>query len=104
MTATSVAPALTVEPMTTTIGAEIIGVDLTDDLSDDTIAKLRAALLDWKVVFFRDQHLDRASHVALGRRFGDLEQHPLTPDDQEHPEVFVLPSGGKFRAPDTWHS
>src|SRR5436190_4256719 len=91
--------------MTVTIGAEIGGVDLADDLSDDTIEEIRQALLDWKVIFFRDQHgLDRASHVAFGRRFGDLEIHPVTPKDQEQPEVFVIPAGGEFRAPDVWHS
>jgi len=96
---------ITVEPMTATIGAEIGGVDLADDLSPETIAEIRAALLEWKVIFFRDQHdLDRSSHVAFGRRFGDLEVHPLTPADQKEPEIFVLPSEGKMRAPDVWHS
>ena len=96
---------LDVRPMTATIGAEVSGVDLAGDLSDDTVAGLRAALLEWKVLFFRDQHdLDRAGHIAFGRRFGDLEIHPLTPKDQEQPEIFVLPAGGTFKAPDTWHS
>ena len=96
---------ITVEPMTATIGAEIGGVDLAEDLSAETIAEIRAALLEWKVIFFRDQHrLDRDSHVAFGRKFGDLEVHPLTPKGQEQPEVFVIPAGGDFRAPDTWHS
>jgi taurine dioxygenase len=96
---------LTIEPLTTTIGAELGGVDLVDDLSDETIAAIRAALLDWKVIFFRDQHrLGRDEHVAFGRRFGDLEVHPLTPEGQSHPEVFVLPSGGKHGAPGVWHS
>src|SRR6476619_2234391 len=94
-----------VEPLTATIGAEITGVDLASSLSDAVIAAIRAALLEWKVIFFRDQHdLDRSSHVAFGRRFGDLEVHPLTPEDQDHPEVFVLPAGGELRAPDVWHS
>ena len=96
---------LTIEPLTATIGAEIGGVDLADDLTDDTIAEIRSALIDWKVVFFRDQHaLDRDRHVAFGRRFGELEVHPLTPPDQQEPEIFVLPSGGELRAPDVWHS
>jgi len=94
-----------VEPLTATIGAEISGVDLADDLDDAVIAELRAALLEWKVLFFRDQaRLDRTGHVSFGRRFGELEIHPITPKDQEQPEVFVIPAGGKFRAPDTWHS
>ena len=96
---------ITVAPMTCTIGAEIGGVNLADDLSPETIAQIRAALLEWKVIFFREQHdLDRASHVAFGRAFGDLEVHPLTPADQAEPEIFVLPAGGKHGAPDVWHS
>jgi taurine dioxygenase len=94
-----------VDPLTATIGAEISGVDLASPLSDDVIAALRAALLEWKVVFFRDQHeLDRKRHIEFGRRFGDLEVHPLTPPDQKEAEIFVLPSEGKLRAPDVWHS
>jgi taurine dioxygenase len=96
---------LDVEPLTATIGAEVGGIDLADELDDETIAEIRAALVAWKVIFFRDQHrLDRASHVAFGRRFGELEIHPITPKDQAEPEVFVIPAGGTFRAPDTWHS
>ncbi|MEY2403926.1 MAG: taurine dioxygenase [Acidimicrobiaceae bacterium] len=96
---------LQLAPLTATIGAEITGVELADDLDEGTVEEIREALLEWKVVFFRDQHaLDRERHVDFGRRFGDLEVHPITPADQEHPEVFVIPAGGKFRAPDTWHS
>jgi taurine dioxygenase len=97
--------ALTIEPLTATIGAEIGGVDISEDLSDETVAEIRQALLDWKVVFFRDQHrLGRDAHVAFGRRFGDLEVHPLTPKGQAQPEVFVIPAGGELRAPGEWHS
>jgi taurine dioxygenase len=97
--------ALDLDPLTATIGAEVRGIDLTDELDDETIADLRAALLEWKVLFFRDQHhLDRASHVRFGRRFGELEIHPVTPKDQDEREVLVIPSGGSVRAPDNWHS
>jgi taurine dioxygenase len=94
-----------VAPLTTTIGAEVAGVDLAGDLDDTVIDQIRAALLEWKVLFFRDQHgLDRSGHIAFGRRFGELEVHPITPAGQEQPEVFVIPAGGRYRAPDTWHS
>jgi Probable taurine catabolism dioxygenase len=96
---------LSIEPLTVTIGAEIGGVDLADELSGDTVAAIRAALLEWKVIFFRNQHaLDRERHVAFGLAFGDLEVHPLTPADQAEPEIFVLPSGGTHKAPGVWHS
>jgi taurine dioxygenase len=96
---------LQIAPLTGTIGAEVSDVDLASDLDEAVIEELRAALLEWKVLFFRDQHrLDRTRHVAFGRRFGELEVHPVTPKDQDQPEVFVIPAGGTFRAPDTWHS
>jgi taurine dioxygenase len=96
---------LDVEPLTANIGAEVRNVDLAADLHDDVIEEIRDALLEWKVLFFRDQHgLDRDRHIAFGRRFGDLEVHPVTPAGQEQREVFVIPAGGKFRAPDNWHS
>src|SRR4051812_3458068 len=96
---------LDIEPLTANIGAEVGGIDLAGDLDDSVVDDVRDALLEWKVLFFRDQHrLDRERHVAFGRRFGELEIHPITPADQKQPEVFVIPAGGKFRAPDVWHS
>jgi alpha-ketoglutarate-dependent taurine dioxygenase len=59
-----------VRPVAGFIGAEIAGVDLAGDLSDAQVAAIRAAVLQWKVVFFRGQRLDHAGHVAFARRFG----------------------------------
>jgi len=70
-----------------TVGAEIEGVDLTADLPDPVVDELRQALLDYKVLFFRDQPLDPASHVRFARRFGDLEIHPFIPANTEQPEL-----------------
>lgn len=58
-------------PLTLHIGAEIRGVDLTRPLPPDQLQAVRDAFLKWKVVFFRDQHLDHAQHVALARQFGE---------------------------------
>lgn len=60
-----------VVPLTLHIGAEIRGVVLTKPLPPDQLGAVRAAFLKWKVVFFRDQHLDHAQHVALARQFGE---------------------------------
>ncbi|MFD8498048.1 TauD/TfdA dioxygenase family protein [Amycolatopsis sp. NPDC059657] len=61
-----------VSPAAGHIGAEITGVDLAGPLDDTVVAAIRAAVLRWKVVFFRDQKLDHASHIAFARRFGEL--------------------------------
>jgi alpha-ketoglutarate-dependent sulfate ester dioxygenase len=69
-----------------TIGAEISGVDLTTDLPGEVVAELRRALADYKVLFFRDQPLTPAQHVAFARRFGQLEIHPFLPSNTGEPE------------------
>lgn len=101
-----------VSPITPHIGAEIEGVDLRDELSDETVADIRQALLAYKVIFFRDQDISQEQHIAFARRFGELEVHPITPKDQPNPEIFYLkavgwsPPGNSERrtGADLWHS
>ena len=68
-----------VRPLTPHIGAEISGLDLADDLDDATFSELDKAFMDHKVLFFRDQDITTAQHVAVCRHFGDLEVHPFVP-------------------------
>ena len=51
-----------------TVGAELHGPDLTTDLPDEVIAEIARALAEYKVVFFRDQPITPAQHVAFARR------------------------------------
>jgi taurine dioxygenase len=85
-TSVDTALGIDVRPVSGHIGAEIHGVDLREDLDDAIIAEIRAALHRWKVVFFRDQHLDHAQQVAFGRRFGQLT--PAHPHEDAPPEGF----------------
>lgn len=83
---------LDIRPMSGYTGAEILGVDLTRPLDPAVVAEIRATLEQWKVVFFRDQFLDQAQHVAFGRQFGELiPGHPTLPAMYpEHPEILLL--------------
>lgn len=93
------------KPLSPAIGAELHGIDLREDLSDAAIAAIRQALLDWKVIFFRDQNISRAQHIAFARRFGDLEIHPATPKDQPDPEVLRIEHGPNSKGQENaWHS
>jgi alpha-ketoglutarate-dependent sulfate ester dioxygenase len=67
-----------VRPLQPTIGAEISGVDLRDPLSDGQRDQIKRTVLEYKVVFFRDQDLDRDQHAAFARQFGPLYTHPST--------------------------
>ena len=92
-------------PLSPLIGAEIHGIDLAQDLDDAMIADLRQALLTYKVIFFRDQNISRAQHIAFARRFGPLEIHPATPADQVDPEVLRITHGPDSRGRENaWHS
>ncbi|MFJ6940333.1 TauD/TfdA dioxygenase family protein [Streptomyces sp. NPDC101132] len=62
--------AVEVRPVAGYTGAEVVGLDLAKPLSDAEAAAVRAALLRWKVLFFRGQHLDHEAHLAFARRFG----------------------------------
>ena len=77
---------MTVSRLTAFIGAEVSGVDLGEVArSDELFAELKSLLLTHKVLFFRDQDITRAEHVALARRFGELEDHPVVPGDPDNP-------------------
>lgn len=74
------------ERLTAHLGAELFDVDLAAVAADDTLfAELRGLLIEHKVLFVRDQRISRGDHVALARRFGDLEPHPVLVSDPDHP-------------------
>ncbi len=74
-------------PRGTTVGAEITGVDLRSNLSDQVIGDLKRALLDYKMIYFRDQPISSEQHIAFASRFGDLEIHPFIGSNTDHPEL-----------------
>ncbi|MFJ6938719.1 TauD/TfdA dioxygenase family protein [Streptomyces sp. NPDC101132] len=80
MTAVTTSDTTTVTKIGGRIGALIEGVKLGGDLDDGTVAAIRAALLDHKVVFFRGQdHLDEEGHEAFARLLGTPVAHPTVP-------------------------
>jgi len=90
--------------MSPAIGAELIGADLTKP-TDTLVSEVRAALLRYKVVFFRDQDITRAQHLAFARKFGELEIHPATPKEQPDREVLRIAHGPNSRGVEnSWHS
>ncbi|MEC8372704.1 MAG: TauD/TfdA family dioxygenase, partial [Pseudomonadota bacterium] len=58
---------LAVRPLSSAIGAEISGVDLSRDVNDVVIGEIRQALLDHCVIFFREQEIDTEHHKRLAK-------------------------------------
>jgi alpha-ketoglutarate-dependent sulfate ester dioxygenase len=93
-----------VEPLTMRTGAVIHGADLSTELNDDVIAKVRSALLRHRVIFFRDQHLEAEHHLAFASRFGEITAgHPTLSGEAGQPAILDLDSleGGRAAA---WHT
>ena len=80
---------ITVDPLTPIIGAEIGGVDLARP-SNHQLDEIHQALAAHQVIFFRDQDLTQAQHLAFGRHFGPLHLHPAAPHAPGHPELMVI--------------
>lgn len=59
------------------IGAEIEGVDISQDLPDEVIAEITRALDENHVIFFRDQSLPPKRQAAFASRFGPLIPYPM---------------------------
>ena len=103
---------LDIHPLSDALGAEIIGLNLSEPLDDETFAAVHRAHLDHLVVVFRDQQLTPQQQIDFSARFGPLDHHPA--DDAVlpgHPDILVvstrrengayvgLPDGGPM-----WHS
>jgi len=93
------------EPLSPTIGAEINGVRLDHEIDAATFDEIHQALLEYKVIFFRDQDIAPEQHVGFARRFGALETHPFVPHRDGFPEVMVLKKNDQIGGyENVWHS
>jgi taurine dioxygenase len=98
-----------VEPLSPTIGAVIEGVSLSRPVAAELFEELNRALLEWKVLFFRDQDVTGEQHTAFAANWGPLETHPFiklhTTQPDERPEVVRFEKGPDFTGyENVWHS
>ena len=81
---------VSVAPIAGALGAEISGVDLSTDLTDDVVAEIRRAWLEHLVVFFRDQRLEPAEFLAFAQRLGQPVEYPFVKGIEEFPEIIAV--------------
>jgi alpha-ketoglutarate-dependent taurine dioxygenase len=108
----SIMSGVAIYPIKRRFGAEIVGLDLSDDLADAEFRRIEQAWFDASLLVFRDLVMTPEQHIGFTRRFGPL--HIMTPlhyNLPDHPEVMVLTNleeGGKplgiRRAGMGWHS
>ena len=100
-----------IEQLTCAVGAELVDVNLADAVRDDGLFKeIYAALLKHRVLFLRDQDLDKLSrqdHMAFARKLGELETHPMAPSHPDAPglvQIYKNPDSPVDRYENSWHT
>ena len=79
---------LRVAPLTPSIGAEVRGLDLSQGLDADAVAAVRQALLQHKVLVFREQSLNDAQQITFSGYFGRVTPaHPIKNGLVEAPAI-----------------
>ena len=94
------------QKITPAIGAEITGVDLSDELTDAVADGLYQALLEHQVIFLRETDISPEAHMALATSFGDVDApHPLYPHVEDFDRIVKL-ENDSGAPPDTnsWHT
>jgi alpha-ketoglutarate-dependent taurine dioxygenase len=89
----------TIVPMTLHIGAEIRGLDLSKPITPEIAEAVNAALIKWKVIFFKGQNLSHAGQVSFARSMGEPTiGHAVFGHDPDYPEIYSV---AKFRTAQT---
>ena len=76
---------ISVRPLTAHLGAEVSGVKLADDISDEVFHAIYRAYLRYQVLLFPPQDLPPGRQVEFARRFGEVQIHVM---NQYHADGF----------------
>ena len=79
-----------VRPLSGSIGAEILGIDLATEPGHNVIAAIRQTWLAHGVIFFRDQDLPPAKFLGFAKRFGDVVEYPFIKGIEGFPEIIPV--------------
>jgi len=91
-----------VKRIASALGAEVRGLELRS-LFPETAQEIKSLLLEHHVLFFPDQGLNNAEHIAFGEHFGELEGHPHLENAKDEQRLFVL-TASRGGVADEWHS
>ncbi len=83
---------LDIIPVAGALGAEIYGLDLSQDMDADDIQRVHKLLNSYEVIFFRDQDISPERQRALALTFGPLQTHPAYDTVPDYPEITILES------------
>jgi taurine dioxygenase len=81
---------LIITPLTAVIGAEIEGIDIVSGVDDKGLARIRSALIEHQVIFWRDQKLSLGDLEKFSARLGPLLRVPYVEPVDGHPNLIAV--------------
>ena len=89
-----------IRPTSGPLGAEVIGLDVSNPLDADTLHTIQQAFFDYHLLVFRDQVLSDTEQAFFSKQFGKLEAFPEADKTKGAIEVYnvanVSPDGEQF--------
>jgi taurine dioxygenase len=76
-----------VRPTSGALGAELLGIDLSNGLDAEAVADIRQAFNEHGVIFFRDQRLTPEQHIAFAERIGPININRFFKTAPGYPQI-----------------
>lgn len=76
------------------LGAEISDVDLTQALSADLVADIRAVFLDAGVIFIKNQALTSQQFLDFANKMGEPVAYPFVKGFDDFPQIIEVKKAG----------
>ncbi|HEX4153750.1 MAG TPA: taurine dioxygenase [Steroidobacteraceae bacterium] len=87
------------------LGAQVSGIDLSEELGPADVGRLQELLIEHQVLFFRDQPITPPAQLRFAAHFGSLHIHPIYPVLPELPEIMLIDTHTGFLPDnDNWHT
>jgi taurine dioxygenase len=87
---TATSSAFRTRPLSRALGAEIIGIDLREPVSDILFPRILDAWHQSLVVLFRDQHLTEDEQVRFAERFGPISMSTRGHYQSKNPAIMLI--------------
>ncbi len=76
-------------PLSGSIGAEITGIDI-EDINEQIFPSINETLLNYGVIYFRNQDISPDQQLSFARRWNELHIHPYLSGLENHPEIIEI--------------
>ncbi len=92
-------------PLAGSLGAEILGADLTA-MSDDLYGEIYRTFVEYQAIVIRDQDLSTDQYLAFAKHWGKINIYPFMKGLESHPEVLEIlkTEEDTYAFGNAWHS